>query len=88
MDPASSASSKTDDYLYLDPRAPRGSRPPTRKTGCNEATVFVIGGGNYYEYGNLQEWASRQQQKRIVTYGTTDIVNANTFLHDLALLGK
>ncbi|KAI9855366.1 MAG: Vesicle trafficking between the ER and Golgi [Trichoglossum hirsutum] len=30
-----------------------------RRQGFNEAVVFMVGGGNMEEYGNLQDWAKR-----------------------------
>jgi len=77
MDPASASSSaisKTEDYLYFDPRSSsaRGAaRPPgaaplgtnasfgQRRQAFSEAVVFTVGGGNMEEYGNLMEWARR-----------------------------
>ncbi|ODV97950.1 hypothetical protein PACTADRAFT_47779 [Pachysolen tannophilus NRRL Y-2460] len=49
----------TDDYLYFDPKHTRGvgSQKPKRQS-YNEAIVFVVGGGNYLEYSNLQEWVN------------------------------
>lgn len=76
-----------DDYLYLDPRA-RGdvdvaalrnaARAPVR-----EAIAFMIGGGCYGEYQNLQMVAN---EGRNVTYGCTEIVDPCTFLNHLAEL--
>ena len=49
------------------------------------------------EYGNLQDWAKRTSggagaagavgRKRVI-YGSTDLVNAETFVQELARLGK
>lgn len=69
-----------------------------RRQGFSEAIVFTVGGGSMDEYGNLQEWAKRTSgtgasaagavgRKRIV-YGSTELVNAETFLSELAKLGK
>ncbi|KAI9204158.1 Sec1-like protein [Polychytrium aggregatum] len=49
-----------DEYLYFDPKAGRGAgggRPPKSTVGFQEAVVFVIGGGNYLEYGSLLEYS-------------------------------
>ncbi|OCF35656.1 hypothetical protein I316_02711 [Kwoniella heveanensis BCC8398] len=67
MEPSSAttqALQDTDDYLHFDPRTTRG-RGPTQSSGkgrqqYNESVVFVVGGGGYVEYGNLMEWADRQ----------------------------
>ena len=77
-----------DDYLYLDPRvkgdvdvaALRGSvaRAPVR-----EVIAFVIGGGCYGEYQNLQMVA---REGRSVTYGSTEIVDPCRFVDQLGKL--
>jgi len=76
-----------DDYLYLDPRVKgdvdvtalrNAARAPVR-----EAIAFMIGGGCYGEYQNLQMVAN---ERRSVTYGSTEIVDPSTFLNHLAKL--
>ena len=45
----------------------------------------MIGGGNYIEYQNLQDYAKTRSQiatKRIV-YGCTELVNASQFLEQV-----
>ena len=67
-----------------------------RRQGFSEGVVFVVGGGSVDEYGNLQEWARRNNGgdggrggqggghggmgKRRVVYGATEVVNAGEFL--------
>jgi hypothetical protein len=49
-----------DKYLYFDPKVPkkmRQSATPRKNTPFKEAIVFVIGGGNYIEYQNIQAYA-------------------------------
>lgn len=47
-----------DTYIYLDPKAQaRGGNIPRKNTPFKEAIVFVVGGGNYVEYQNLQDSA-------------------------------
>lgn len=69
-----------------------------RRQGFSEAIVFTVGGGSMDEYGNLQDWAKRTSgagggaastvgRKRVV-YGSTELVNAASFLEELARLGK
>ncbi|WVF65455.1 hypothetical protein IAT40_000183 [Kwoniella sp. CBS 6097] len=89
----------TDDYLHFDPRTTRG-RGPTQSSGkgrqqYNESVVFVVGGGGYVEYGNLMEWADRQNASttgggggKRITYGSTEILNPTAFVKTLAELGK
>lgn len=77
-----------DEYLYLDPRVKgdidvattlrNATRAPVR-----EAIGFMIGGGCYGEYQNLQMVAD---ERRNVTYGCTEIVDPCTFLNHLAKL--
>jgi len=87
----------TDDYLYFDPNITRGShsKQPKRST-YNEGTVFVVGGGNYLEYSNLQDWCNEWNtkdtnsnvngvslgQKSVVCYGSTSLITANEFLEE------
>lgn len=81
----------TEDYCYFDPKQLRASdsRPGNHnKTPFNEAYVFVVGGGNYIEYQNLQDYCKRQQNSRHITYGTSQLTSANQFLQQLAELGS
>lgn len=93
MEPLSSSQKNleaTDSYLYLDPKITRGShtRKPKRQT-FNKSVVFVVGGGNYLEYQNLQEWAHSQiHNPKKVMYGSTDIITPHEFLDQLTSLSK
>lgn len=87
----------TDDYLYFDPNITRGShsKQPKRKT-YNEGMVFIVGGGNYSEYSNLQDWCNDWNIKqgtlngsvngssptKMVCYGSTEILTANDFIKE------
>ena len=77
-----------DDYLYLDPKVKgdvnvaklrQMNRAPIR-----EVTAFVIGGGCYAEYQNLQMVAN---DRRTISYGSTELVDAGEFLGQLGQLG-
>lgn len=67
-----------------------------RRQGFSDAIVFTVGGGSMDEYGNLQDWAKRTSggaggagaisRKRVV-YGSTEMVNAESFVKELAKLG-
>lgn len=46
----------------------------------SQAFVFVVGGGNYIEYQNLQDYCARQHVPRRITYGTTELMDASEFL--------
>ncbi|CUS22124.1 LAQU0S04e08746g1_1 [Lachancea quebecensis] len=92
MDPLNSSQKNletTDNYLYFDPKVIRGShsKKPKRQS-YNKSTVFVIGGGNYLEYQNLQEWAHSQQSNiKSVIYGSTSISTPADFLQEISSLG-
>ena len=45
-----------------------------------QAFVYVVGGGNYIEYQNLQDYCKRQQNVKTITYGTSELMNASEFL--------
>jgi hypothetical protein len=79
----------TDNYLYLDPKSRGGHSKPPKRQSYNEALVFMIGGANYLEYQNLQEWSLHQSQSgKKVIYGGTDIVSATEFLEECSELGR
>ena len=68
-----------------------------RRQGFSEAIVFTVGGGSMDEYGNLQDWAKRTSGgpgaasavgKKRVIYGSTELVNAESFLQELGRLGR
>ncbi|KAJ3120266.1 Vesicle trafficking between the ER and Golgi [Physocladia obscura] len=65
-----------------------GSSPASSKIAYQQAIVFVVGGGNYLEYQNLQDYAQRSQQKKRITYGSTEIVTAHEFLAQIEALGS
>lgn len=80
---------ETESFLLLDPRAPKGSAPTAAAKGpVKEAIAFMIGGGNYFEYGSLQEFAKRQQPPKSIVYGTTEMVTPSEFVSQLAELGR
>ncbi|CAG8555920.1 5795_t:CDS:2, partial [Acaulospora colombiana] len=78
--------SETDDYLYFDPKMARNSnvnKQSRNRISFQEGIVFMVGGGNYIEYQNLQEFAQRQPEKKKITYGSTQILNPHAFLQEL-----
>ncbi|KAI0319046.1 Sec1-like protein [Amylostereum chailletii] len=89
---------ETDEYLFLDPRAPRTSAAPygqnqasggtgrARRMAFQEGIVFMVGGAGYVEYGNLEEWAGKTGKK--VSYGGTEIWDPEGFVGMLEELGK
>jgi sec1 family domain-containing protein 1 len=56
----------------------------------SEVIVFVVGGGCYTEYFNLQELrrcsVEARNTLRNVVYGSTDLLDAEGFLQQLAQL--
>lgn len=77
-----------DEYLYLDPRV-KGDVDVQKlrlmnRLPVHETTAFVIGGGCYAEYQNLQILAN---EKRAVSYGSTELLNASEFMAQLGQLG-
>lgn len=59
MTPPQNETTKVSDYLYFDPKVSKNSRAPRQhKVTFQEAIVFVVGGGNYVEFQNLQELAT------------------------------
>lgn len=96
MEPSKSSQetlNTTDDYLYFDPCI-RGnhSKVPERRT-FHQGIVFVVGGGNYLEYFNLQEWVSGLNGEGVgvkweVIYGSTDMVSPGEFVEELSELAK
>jgi len=91
---------ETDDYIFLDPRAPRASSGPVygqvgaagaqqgraRRMAFSEGIVFMVGGAGYVEYGNLEEWAAKTGKR--ATYGGTEIWDPEGFVNVLQELGK
>ena len=79
---------ETDEYLFLDPRAPKHAAPAARgrRMAFAESMVFVVGGAGYVEYGNLEEWAKKTGKR--ITYGGTEIVDPGGFVQVLESLGK
>jgi len=92
MEPATNAVTEIDDYLQFDPKAGRNNGVQAgkakAKVAFQEAIVFVVGGGNYVEYQNLQEYAQRQTVKKTITYGSTDLVTPHAFLQELGELSR
>ena len=85
------ANSEDETFLYLDPRV-RGVDPSTLKGRApyREVLVFMIGGGCYAEFQNLQEYSRLQPASapRNVIYGCTELLNSEGFLAQLSELGR
>ena len=79
--------SEDDNYLYLDPKVRddvdiNALRQMTRAP-VREVIAFMIGGGCYGEYQNLQMLAD---ERRTVSYGSTELVDPCTFISQLGQL--
>ncbi|CAN0422941.1 unnamed protein product [Ectocarpus sp. 12 AP-2014] len=78
-------------YLYLDPKLRERADPAAARSRGppREVIVFMIGGGCYSEYQNLQDFAQRRSQSAplSITYGSTELVNAEGFFEQLMELG-
>jgi hypothetical protein len=76
-----------DTYLYLDPKVAKEVNVMQLKESgivrapIKQVWVFVVGGGSYSEYQNLQLVGPT------VTYGSTEILNAEQFVQQLGQLG-
>jgi hypothetical protein len=75
-------------YLYLDPKV-KGDVDINMLRTMNRAPVreviaFMIGGGCYGEYQNLQMLAT---DRRKISYGSTELLDAGSFLAQLGQLG-
>lgn len=92
MDPINASQQSvqlTDEYLFLDPKSRGGHSKPPKRQSYQESLVFVVGGGNYLEYQNLEQWASDPNKvgKKVI-YGSTDIISATDFLQECSNLSK
>uniref|UniRef100_A0A7S1CJM1 Sec1 family domain-containing protein 1 n=1 Tax=Bicosoecida sp. CB-2014 TaxID=1486930 RepID=A0A7S1CJM1_9STRA len=83
-----------DTCLTLDPKLARGSSASSAygagaaaSGGFRTAIVFVLGGGNYTEYQNLQDYAAKQTPPRHIIYGSTSMCTPESFCEELAELG-
>ena len=106
MDPGSASAQalkETDEYLHFDPKAARGrggaAASAKTRQAFNEAIVFVVGGGGYVEFANLQEYAARTPTQpgaaggqlavgagKKITYGATEILKPSEFVQALGNL--
>lgn len=75
-------------FLYLDPKV-KGEVDIVKLRSMNrspvrEAIVFMVGGGCYAEYQNLQMVAT---DRRTISYGSTELLDSSQFLAQLGQLG-
>lgn len=80
--------SEDESFLYLDPKV-KGEVDifklrSMQRAPIREVIAFVVGGGCYTEYQNLQMVAN---DRRTISYGSTELVDAGEFLAQLGQLG-
>lgn len=84
-----------DTYLYLDPKISKGrgeidvcqlKKEMMVRAPTNDIIAFMIGGGCYAEYQNLQMIQDTDPHRNIC-YGCTELVNSNAFMKQLSDLG-
>ena len=91
-----------DTFLYLDPKMTKGDVNVSQlnrgmRGQVKEVMLFMVGGGCYAEYQNLQMVSTSLggangggdilNGSRIVSYGCTELVNPEDFMSQLAELG-
>ena len=76
-----------DSFLYLDPRGSIGGGGGGRGEKYSEVIVFVLGGGCYSEFFNLQELlrdkAAGGGALRSITYGCSELLSGDGFIDQL-----
>jgi hypothetical protein len=84
---------EADTFSYFDPRARDSNHMPPTAAGhkYGDVIIFVVGGGCYAEFYNLQELlkgkAASGGSLRNVMYGCTDMVSGDMFIDQLERLG-
>ena len=81
-----------DQFCVLDPRAAVGENVDTSTKGqkYSEVIVFVVGGGCYSEFYNLQDLLKAKGgggALRSVMYGCSELLSGDEFLSQLERLG-
>ena len=77
-------------FCTLDPRAAPGSQTDIRTNRFSEVIVFMVGGGCYTEYFNLQDLRKHRTSGsplQSIVYGCTEMLNGGAFLEQLKMLG-
>lgn len=82
-----------DSFCALDPRGRQGDVVDIRGQKYSEVIVFVMGGGCYSEFFNLQDLlkhkgASAGGNLRNIIYGCTELMSGDGFLNQLQRLGS
>ena len=81
-------SQEAERFLYFDPKQLKGKGGRARLTsGYRDVVVFMLGGGCYAEYQNVQEYAKRVQLNSLV-YACTELDSPEAFMEQLVTLGQ
>lgn len=88
------ACSEANTFTYFDPRAAKDTGMPDTAAGhkYSDVIVFLVGGGSYAEFYNLQELLKGKSSAsgnalRSIMYGCSDLVSGGDFLDQLERLG-
>lgn len=76
--------------MYFDPKQLKQTTSSRSSQSYNEAIVFVVGGGNYHEYNNINDVLKKTssgaqtvtKQKKVI-YGTSCLLNGEEFLQQV-----
>jgi len=82
---------ENDSYCSLDPRVAAGAPVDFKSQTFSEIIVFMVGGGCYTEYFNLQELKKHKTSTgslNNIVYGCSELVSGGPFLEQLKLLGQ
>jgi hypothetical protein len=84
------ACAEDDSFCLLDPR--NGDTVPEKGMRCSEVVVFMLGGGSYAEYDNLQELLKQKMSSggalRSLAYGCSELMSGDAFLTQINALGN
>ncbi len=77
--------------MYYDPKQLKQTTNSRSSQSFNEAIVFVVGGGNYHEYNNINDVFKKissgaqtvTKQKKVI-YGTSCLLNGEEFLQQVS----
>jgi hypothetical protein len=80
-----------DTFCALDPRIKQGDIPDCKGQRYTDVIVFVMGGGCYLEYFNLQDLlklktSSSGSTLRNIIYGSTELISGDNFLEQIQKL--
>ena len=78
-----------DSFCTIDPRSPDSI--PEKGVRYSEVIVFVLGGGTYGEYDNLQELLKQKASGgalRSIAYGCSELTSGDEFFNQLIGLGN